>query len=93
MSESHVHKPITKENVFDNVLDEQSVLLLKDGDVVNRLNFLKNILFDAWFDDLVFSKFQLLRSVALKKGLLDEPQRRTIIELPNLTQRFEPDYQ
>jgi hypothetical protein len=84
---------ITKENVFDFVLDEQSVLLFRDGEILNRLNFLKSVMLDPWFDAHAFEQFELLRSVALKKGLFDEVTMTSQkIELPNLG-NIEPNWQ
>ena len=74
---------LEQSNVFAGISDERSVLLLKDEDMLRRLEFIKTQMFTDWFDLEVAKKFILLKEVALKKGLFDEPVRGTISRSPD----------
>jgi hypothetical protein len=67
---------INRENVLDGITDLNSVYLLRDDDIKNRLEFLKaTMLTDNWFDDHVFIIFKLLRTAANQKGLFNPTTR------------------
>jgi hypothetical protein len=71
---------IDRENVLDGITDLNSVYLLRDEDIKNRINFLldhRQSLDPDWFTQGVVEVYLLLINVANKKQLFKSVKRST----------------